>query len=149
MKSSRRAAQALVFFAAALPIFVAMAGLAIDGALLLTARRELQSAVDGAARAGATRLDMELLRGSGGGDVQLDPVRARAATLQYIDEALDRRLAWDTAPVTRVEVSRLRVRAAVDGSLRTAFLRIVGIDQVPVGASAVADVQYGVRAPGD
>ena len=69
-------------------MFMAMAGLAIDGALLLAARRELQSVVDGAARAGATRLDMDLLRASGGTDVQLDRAARRAASLSYLDQSL-------------------------------------------------------------
>jgi hypothetical protein len=142
-------AQALVFLAIALPMFVAMAGLAIDGALLLAARRELQSLVDGAARAGATRVDMDYLRDHGGSDVQLDPERARAASLNYLHQSLDPHLAWESPPSTRVEVSRIRVRVAVEGTLHTAFLRIVGFDRVPVAAAAYADVQYGVRGPGE
>ena len=142
-------AQVLVFMAVALPIFVGMAGLAIDGALLLTGRRELQSLVDGAARAGATRMDMDYLRANGGSDVRLDAERARAASLHYLDQWLDRDMAWESLPNTQVEVSRVRVRVAVDGTLRTAFMRIVGFDRVPVAASAHADVQYGIRGPGD
>jgi Flp pilus assembly protein TadG len=148
MRSVQRA-QALVFLAAALPVFVAMAGLAIDGALLLAARRELQSLVDGAARAGATRLDTEHLRSDGGPEVRLDPARARAAAASYLEQSLNRDLAWESPPATRVDISRTRVRVAVEGSMRTAFLRVVGVDRVPVAAAADADVQYGIRRPGD
>ena len=144
---SAQSAQALVFLAVALPMFVAMTGLAIDGALLLTARRELQSVVDGAARAGATRLDMAYLRGAGADEVRLDPVGARAASTTYLDQWLDRELAWYSPPTMRVEVGRVRVRVAVEGSLRTAFMRVVGFDRVPMAAAADADVQYGIRAP--
>jgi uncharacterized membrane protein len=53
----RSVAQALIWFTLMLPLFVSMAGLAIDGGVLLASRRQLQSVADGAARAGATRLD--------------------------------------------------------------------------------------------
>jgi len=139
--------QALVFLAAVLPVFVSMAGLAIDGALLLAARRELQSAVDGSARAGATRLDMDLLRDSG--EVRLDQAQARAASLRYLDEWLARDVAWQAPPEMFVDVSSVRVRVAVEGNLRPAFLRIAGIERVPVAASADADVQFGIRGPGN
>jgi Flp pilus assembly protein TadG len=147
MRSAQRA-QVLVYLAVTLPVFMAMVGLAIDGALLLTARRELQSVVDGAARAGATRLDVESLRGGGDGDVKLDAVRARAASVSYLEQSLDADIAWHAQPTVHVEVGRVRVRVAVDGELRTAFLRVVGVDRVPVAATADADVQYGIRGPG-
>jgi Flp pilus assembly protein TadG len=139
--------QVLVFLAVALPIFMAMAGLAIDGALLLTARRELQSAVDGAARAGATRLDMDALRASGGTEVRLDRTRAEQVSLSYLDESLVHDVGWQTAPAVRAIATATRVHVVVEGRLRTAFLRIVGMNDVLVGASADADIQYGIREP--
>jgi hypothetical protein len=148
MRSATRA-QAFVYLALTLPVFVAMVGLAIDGALLLTARRELQSVVDGAARAGATRLDMASLRGGGGGEVKLDPLAARTASMGYLEQQLASDIAWQAPPNARVEVGRVRVRVAVEGELRTAFLRVVGVDRVPVAAAADADVQYGIRGPGE
>jgi Flp pilus assembly protein TadG len=141
-------AQALVWLAVAVPMFLAIAGLAIDGALLLTARRQLQSVADGAARAGATQLNQELLRGSGGSTVELDPPTAHAATLRYLQQYLGRDLPWTAQPETSVQVTRQRVQVAVQGGLRTAFLRLVDIDHVIVGATANADVQYGIRGPG-
>src|SRR5258707_14783531 len=84
----RFAAQALVWFTLALPMFVSIAGLAIDGGVLLASRRQLQSVADGAARAGATRLDLERLRSSGGADVQLDQALALEAASIYLDERL-------------------------------------------------------------
>src|SRR5437870_2850130 len=93
-------AQALVWLTLALPMFVSIAGLAIDGGVLLASRRQLQSAADGAARAGATRLDLERLRGSGGTDVQLDQALALEATSTYLSDRLPRELVWPVAPVT-------------------------------------------------
>src|SRR5437763_12744173 len=111
MPHQRSAAQALVFLTLALPMFISVAGLAIDGALLLSSRRELQSVADGAARAGATRLDMERLRVSGGSDVELDPVLATTAAHGYLQDAdAQLKMGLQAAPDTRVEVSGRRVQ---------------------------------------
>src|SRR5258708_35818375 len=116
----RFAAQALVWFTLALPMFVSIAGLAIDGGVLLAARRQLQSVADGAARAGATRLDLERLRGSGGAEVQLDQALALKAVSTYLDERLARELAWPAAPLTHVDVGQRRVHVPVQRTLRAA-----------------------------
>ena len=73
----RSIAQALVWFTLALPLFMSIAGLAIDGGALLASRRQMQSVADGAARAGATRLDVNRLRGSGGTNDGHDCARHR------------------------------------------------------------------------
>jgi Flp pilus assembly protein TadG len=144
----RFAAQALVWLTLALPLFVSIGGLAIDGGVLLASRRQLQSVADGAARAGATRLDLDRLRGSGGADVQLDQALAREAASTYLDERLARELAWPASPKTYVDVGTRRVHVLIQGTLHTAFLRVVHIDNVAVEASAFADLQYGIRAGG-
>jgi len=140
--------QALVWLTLALPMFISIAGLAIDGGVLLASRRQLQSVADGAARAGATRLDLDRLRASGGSDVQLDQTLALEATSTYLDERLARELAWPAAPVTHVDVGQRRVHVLIQGTLRTVFLRVVSIDHVAVEASAFADLQYGIHAGG-
>ena len=142
----RIAAQALLWMTLAVPLFVSIAGLAIDGGVLLASRRQLQSVADGAARAGATRLDLDRLRGSAGSDVQLDQPLALETSSAYLAERLPRELAWPAAPVTHVDVGPRRVYVLIQGTLRTAFLRIVNIDHVAVEASAFADVQTGIRA---
>jgi len=140
--------QALVWFTLALPLFLSIAGLAIDGGVLLASRRQLQSVADGAARAGATRLDLDRLRGSGGVDVQLEPTLARAATWSYLDERLARELDWTALPTAQVDVAARRVHVVIQGTLHTAFLRIVHIDSVPVEAGAFADLEYGIHSGG-
>jgi Flp pilus assembly protein TadG len=145
---TRSAAQALVWFTLALPMFLSVAGLAIDGGVLLASRRQLQSVADGAARAGATRVDLERLRASGGAEVQLDQALATEASWTYLDQRLARELVWHAAPSARVEVAARRVHVLIQGTMRTAFLRIVHIDSVPVDASAFADLQYGIRDGG-
>ena len=144
---NRARAQALLWFTLALPMFLSMAGLAIDGGVLLAARRELQSVADGAARAGATQLDLERLRASGGVDVRLDERRAVATAATYLEQRLAHELGWQAVPVTHVEVTGRRVRVVIQGTLQTAFLRVVHIDSVPIEATAFADLQYGIRAP--
>lgn len=148
MSGTRFAAQALVWLALSMPLFVSTAGLAIDGGVLLTSRRELQSVADGAARAGATRVDMDRLRGSGGADVQLDPVLAAAAARAYLDDRLGHELTWQSAPDSQIDVSSRRVHVLIHGSVRTAFLRVMRIDAVPLAATAFADVEFGIRDGG-
>jgi Flp pilus assembly protein TadG len=137
--------QALVWFTLSLPLFISIAGLAIDGGLLLASRRELQSVADGAARAGATRLDLERLRASGGSDVQLDRPLAVEVARTYLDERLAAESALQTAPLAQIDVDARRVHVLIQATLPTAFLRVVHIDRVPVQASAIADVQFGIR----
>lgn len=137
--------QALIWLTLVLPLFVSMAGLTVDGAILLATRRQLQSVADGAARAGATRIDLERLRRSGGVDVELDPNSASATAHAYLAERLPRELAWDISPTSQVDVAPRRVRVVVQGTLHTAFLRIVHVDRVPVDATASAEVRFGIR----
>jgi len=144
----RSAAQALVWLTLSVPLFVSTAGLAIDGGVLLTSRRELQSLADGAARAGATRVDMDRLRGSGGADVQLDPLLAMAAARAYLDDRLGPELTWQSAPDSQIDVSSRRVSVLIQTSVPTAFLRVVHIDAVPLAASAFADIEFGIRDGG-
>lgn len=144
----RLAAQALVWFTVTLPLLLALGGLAIDGGVLLSSRRELQSVADGAARAGATRLDRQRLRVSGGGDVQLDQALAVATARDYVAASVGQNLGWQAPPSTQIDVSSRRVHVVVQASVGTAFLRIVHIDQVPLAASAFADVQFGIRDGG-
>lgn len=134
----------------ALPVCVAIAGLAIDGGVLLTSRRALQSVADGAARAGATRLDVARLRGSGGADVELEPALAQQAARAYLRDARGHSdVDWGTAvPEPRVEVGVRRVHVVIQARLRTAFLRVIHIDSVPVEAGAYADVEYGIHDGG-
>jgi Flp pilus assembly protein TadG len=133
----------------ALPLFVSLAGLAIDGGALLTSRRELQSLADGAARAGATQLDQQRLRASGGVDVQLDPTLAPGAASTYLAAALQRDASGLLVVTgTQVELGGRRIHVLITARVATAFLRVVHIDQVPVTADAFADVQYGIHDGG-
>jgi hypothetical protein len=143
---SRAAGQALLWLTVAIPLFLTMGGLAIDGGALLDSRRDLQSLADGAARAGATRVDMDRLRKSGGADVELDSVAATRAARTYVDQSLlGNAHLWDGLPDVQIEVGSRRVHVLVRAEVPTAFLRIAFIEAVPVEASAFADVQFGIH----
>lgn len=139
--------QALVWLTLMLPVFVSIAGLAIDGAVLLTARREAQSVADGAARAGATEIDVAALRASGGDQVRLDAARARQRASAYLSDNLAREVSWQAQPSTEVQVGSQGVQVTITGEIRTAFLRAVHIDNFPIQASATANVQHGIQQP--
>jgi Flp pilus assembly protein TadG len=139
--------QALIWLTLMLPLFLAIAGLAIDGAVLLTARRELQSVADGAARAGATEVDLVTLRASDGQAVRLDPARATARASAYLRDRLPREVQFQSQPATSVSTTATGVQVRVSGQIATAFLRAVHIDTFPVEATASADVRHGIQQP--
>jgi uncharacterized membrane protein len=145
MKSIRQMAQALVWFTVALPMLLSTAGLAIDGGVLLSSRRQLQSVADGAARAGATQLDVQRLRSTAGANVELDRSMAVRAAQAYLSDALLSRIGIQEVPSTTIEVTDRTVHVEIHATLRTAFLRIIHLDSVPVRASADASVQAGIR----
>lgn len=141
----RQHAQALVWFTLLTPLLLAMAGLAIDGAILLAGYADLQSAADGAARAGATQLDLGRLRATGGEQIALDPSVARATALAYLESTLARTPGLARQPTASIEVAQRRVIVSLQAQQRTAFLRIVHIDSVSVEATASADLRFGIR----
>lgn len=149
MYALRSTGQALVWMTLMLPVFVSLAGLVIDGGVLLYSHRQLQSLADGAARAGATRLDQARLRDSGGADVELDRSTAADTARTYVFDALaGSSPVWQQSPITMVDVGSRRVQVVVRATVSTAFLRVVHVDAVPVEVRAIADVQYGIRNGG-
>lgn len=133
----RERAQVLVWTAVMMPLFLAVIGLAIDGGITFDARRGLQNVADGAARAGATRLDLRTLRATGGQTVALDPQGAREAASAYLAQQPRDIQASVTASQREVVVRATR-------EIPTAFLRIVGINTVRISATAPAQVRHGV-----
>ena len=79
-----REGQALLWTAVLLPFFLALSGLAIDGATVFAARRGCQAVADGAARAGAMELDIATYRQSDGDEALLDPALAGRAAADYL-----------------------------------------------------------------
>ncbi len=118
---------------------VAVAGLVADGGYVLVQRRDLQNAADAAAAAGAMQVDEATYRASGGETVLLDASAAEeAAILALISEhGTDYAVYADEARV-EVEVSR---------EATTAFLRVLGVEHVPISAHSVAEPRFGVGGP--
>jgi hypothetical protein len=135
---SASAGQASIVLIGALLIGLAFAGLAVDGARLFTARRDLQNLADSAALAGASAVDEDHFRATGGSEVRLDAVGARRA----VDRVLD---ASGLPPSTRVDVSVQpdRVVVHLDRPVGMTFLRIVGTRAETIGATASAGPQTG------
>lgn len=130
--------QALVFAAVMLPLFFAVVGLAVDGGQVFNARRELQNVADTAARAGAMQIDQRVYRESAGQRVVLDAESARAIAASY--------LAGQRAGLeAQVSADPERVVVQVSREVPTSFLRLVRIDSVRIGATAPAEVRYGIE----
>lgn len=129
--------QALVWVVVMLPLFLTVIGLAIDGGMLFSARRELQNVADAAALAGAQQVDLATYRASAGKTIVLDPAAARQVAAEYI--------ALQGVPVSgTVEATPQQVTVTVQRSVPTGFLRLVGIGSVPVRAGAASAPRYGI-----
>jgi hypothetical protein len=127
-----------VVIVGALFICLAFTGLAVDGARLFTARRDLQNVADAAALAGASAIDEGHFRESAGNEVRLDPGGARRA----VDGILVASgLPSGTQVDVTVEPDRVVVR--LDRPVDMTFLRIVGLSRERIGATATAGPQTG------
>ncbi len=118
-----------------------MAGLAVDGGLLLAERRAALDTARTAALAGAGAVDPVRARG---GEVALDPVAAERAALARIDDAGyggSVRLAPAGAPT--------EVTVTVERRVELRLLPLVGIRARTVTATGVARVSRGVDAADD
>jgi Flp pilus assembly protein TadG len=110
-------------------IFVVM-GMVVDGGSAFTARQAAADEAEQAARAGAGALSVDALRA---GTLRLDPQQAVAAAVAFTVAA--------GHPGTAT-VSGGTVHVRIDYRIHTEILGIVGIDTLPVSASASAiDVQ--------
>jgi Flp pilus assembly protein TadG len=147
-----QAGQALVWLALLLPLLLGVGGLAIDGAVVFTARRELQSVADGAARAGATRVDLGSLRANDGSALRLvqgaGADSAMTAATDYLRDQARNNVHWQNGLDWSVAVNGPSVAVAVRADVPTAFMRIVSLTNVPIDATASADVRHGIAAPG-
>ena len=134
----RQAGQASVILIGALVVGLAFAGLAIDGARVFTAGRDLQSVADSAALAGASAIDEGHFRATAGSEVRLDAGSARAAA----DRVLQ---ASGLPPGTQIDVivEPDRVTVHLRRPVDMTFLRITGIRAQDIGASASASPQTG------
>lgn len=128
--------QAAPLVAVTLLGLLAVTALVVDGGLLFSARRELQSLADGAARAGAMAVDEATLRESGGQTVVLDPLATEQAVAAYLDFAEFDGDFETTAGTASVRVM-LRARH------RTILMSLVGIREVEVSTNAFGSPRTG------
>lgn len=110
-----------------------VAGLVIDGGAILTTKRQATDIAAQAARAGAQALSVDVLRGTGG--QQLDPEQATAAAHAFLDRAGHP----GTVTVTGDSVT---VTVAIDQAL--AILGLGRDGQVTVSGQATARNVRGV-----
>jgi len=130
--------QAAVMIVGALLVVLAFAGLAVDGARMFTARRDLQNVADSAALAGASAIDEGVYRSSTGLDVRLDPAGARLAVDRVLTAS-----ALPAGTAAEVDVAPDRVTVRLRRPVSTTFLRIVGLREQRIGATASASPQTG------
>ncbi len=133
--------QAIVWVAVMLPLFLSVIGLAIDGGIVFSYRRELQNVADSAARAGAMQIDQQVYRDSAGETVVLDVAGAQQVAAEYLASqgaGLSGTIAADQRQVV-VQVGR---------DAPTSFLRLVGINTVHITATAPAEARVGIAGPG-
>jgi Flp pilus assembly protein TadG len=123
-QDERGSATVFVVFLAV--VFLAGAGLVIDGGYALAARRAAMNHAEQSARVAADQLSEPALRD---GTVQVDPGRARAAALDYLQAA---------GADGEVLIQGDQVTVTVTGTYRPALLTVVGVDEIPIGATATA-----------
>lgn len=130
-RSASEAGQAAPMLFICLLAGIAFLGLAVDGARLFLARRDMHNAVDAATLAGASELDEESFRSAGGSTPRLDPTAAEAAATEAL---VDSGLSPDA--VAEIHADPLRIEVTVRRELPMVFLRVIGIDTQKVGADA-------------
>ena len=131
--------QAAVWVGVMLPLLLAIIGLAIDGGVVFTARRELQNVADSAARAGAMQIDEEVYRDSAGEIIVLDAGAARQVAAQYV-------ASQGLAMSATISAEPGRVVVQVSRDAPTSFLRLIGIGTVRISATAPAEVRHGIAS---
>jgi hypothetical protein len=116
---------------------VFVAGLVFDGGMTLASRREAANVAEGAARAGAQALDVDVLRATG--TVHLDSREAKRRAESYLAAA---------GRAGRVDISGDAVNVTVTITRRLAILGIAGLRTSTVTASGHARPVEGIGREG-
>jgi uncharacterized membrane protein len=112
-------------------LVMAVCGLAIDGTKAFLYRRTLQSAADAAALAGAGEVDATRYYASQGRSIDVDPrLAGRAAERLLSLRGIQARAS--------VSASEERVVVVLRGEVPTLFLRLIGLEKIPVAAEAAS-----------
>lgn len=131
MISSERG-QSTVLVLGLMILCFAVAGVAVDGTRAFIYRRSLQNAADSAAQAGASQLNADLYYRTAGDDVLLDEREARAA--------VERSLSLRALPVdASMSIDGSSVQLVLRGEVKTSFLGLIGVGELPVAVEARAE----------
>lgn len=117
---------------------LAMVGLVIDAGMMFAAKRDLQATADAAARAGATVINEDIYRSSGGHQVILDEGAAEQAALRRLEDA----------QLVDVNASDEAVFVRVSRTQPLLLLGLVGVGPLHVEAHSTARPRTGILAPG-
>jgi len=136
----RYRAQAIAWFVVMLPLFLSAIGLAVDGESVLRAHRRAQGAADGAARTGATHVQVGHSRAQPGAPDVLDTTAAQLAAVNYIAQVY---------PDLQVKTSadEQHVVVVVTQQVAPTFLQLVHVSTVQVEARADARPRGGIDRP--
>ena len=121
-----------VFFAVVFVAFLMMLGLVVDGGRLLDQRSHAHDIAAQAARAGAQHLAVDGF--TSGGNVALDPNRARTAATDFLARVSMTGVVTVTGPTVTVTVT---------DTVELTWLRLVGATSKQVAATASADARTG------
>lgn len=105
----------------------AVSGLAVDGTRAFLLRRTLQNAADAASLAGTGELNAGTYYGTGGKSLLLDPEASRRT-------ALDLLRSRGIGAEARIQATTASVVVTLRSEATTMFLRLVGVDSIPVSA---------------
>jgi Flp pilus assembly protein TadG len=133
--------QVAMMFMAVFMVLVALAGLVVDGGIMLVYYRIGRTTVDGSAYAAATEMDRrEFLTEQN--DVVLNVSRACATAYDYAAQNGHGRVS--------ISCYAQGNRATVNGQATapTLFLRVFGITGVPFHFSSTAEFKYGITQEG-
>jgi Flp pilus assembly protein TadG len=120
------------------PVFLALAGLVLDGGRAIAARQQAADLAEQAARAGAGALDVTTLRASG--QDTINPAAAQAAACRYVTLS-------QPGDGCRATVTAGQVTVTVATSTPTVLLGLIGINTFHTTGWATATAVTGISTP--
>jgi Flp pilus assembly protein TadG len=121
-------------------MLLVVAGLVVDGGLAINARSTAFDIAEQAARAGATQVDVEILRDTG--RVVVDRGAAEAEAGEFLARALDDEAGGTPTIIVNGNEVTVEIR---DRTVRTALLGLIGRDSFTVNAQATARAAVGIE----
>jgi len=129
---------ASVFVIGLFVMLMVVAGLVVDGGRAINARAALSDDAEQAARAGANRLDLVVLRDTG--EVRIDPAAAEAEARDFL---LVRGYANEEI---ETDADAERVRVQLEQDVPTQLLSLILVNSFHVSGGATARAAVGINA---